>query len=675
MQRVSSIKENMQGEGWEKIYKEEALHIERICMRYLNDEQLAKDMVQDAFVIAIEKEKEIKHAEKRRFWVKKVAINEAFQYLKKNKKFSVLDIDTMEDVKDENDDETENDKRKIIENAEFSKEEITKTVNDLPTPQKAVFTLFVLEDYSHKEISEFLTITETASRTLLVRARKNIQNLLYEKAMNQNIDKKKGKKKALLLLPLFVKRKNNHYIDNLVKKNWKDAPIYKANVQDGWKNLVQRLPNNIQNQILAKSSLLINTTIKMFIGTTVAVSSISGDTPIVSENNKTNLNIAQSITESTTNLTDSTTYENTFPIDTLITTLPTKTFPQTDVTIQPLTTQQIKYNTENQQQKETQKNTSLIDKNKKQIENSNQPNENIEKSSPIDSPKNIVNNSTLISTIPTNNQLIKTVNTPLQNDEKQLVKTKNSNVSSITSNQNETKTTTQKDTVISDSTKTNTLTASNTNSPIAEEHNIIEKKETGKLTPLIPIHEIKCMLGVFPYTVPYYYSNPYDFKSDLTRMLTYYDFFQKKVFQSPVYEYIRSYTIGSFALTYNHLNFKNHQLGGSISITTIVNQVYRDAAYTDFMRTYREKHLGLLAHYQYNYFDKKNIKLYSGIHIGCDISFDDQVRFSFDNLKPTGQLTLIGLTYGNRWFGNAELGIGNMGIVRLGVGYRFKEIK
>ena len=51
---------------------------------------------------------------------------------------------------------------------------------ELPAGYRTVFNLYVMEDYTHKEIGEFLGISENTSKTQLYKARNFLQKRLRE---------------------------------------------------------------------------------------------------------------------------------------------------------------------------------------------------------------------------------------------------------------------------------------------------------------------------------------------------------------------------------------------------------------------------------------------------------------------------------------------------------------
>jgi RNA polymerase sigma factor (sigma-70 family) len=129
----------MQIESWAKIYQEEAINLQKICMRYLHDEETAQDIVQDTFIKAIENEESIKHGDKRKSWLRKVAVNETFQRLKKLNKIPIMNIEQVDELQSEEEEEMLTHERKIIEKANLSKQDILQTLNSIVISQKNRF--------------------------------------------------------------------------------------------------------------------------------------------------------------------------------------------------------------------------------------------------------------------------------------------------------------------------------------------------------------------------------------------------------------------------------------------------------------------------------------------------------------------------------------------------------
>tara|TARA_B110000285_G_scaffold26585_1_gene25874 strand:- start:1715 stop:2050 length:336 start_codon:yes stop_codon:yes gene_type:complete len=58
-----------------------------------------------------------------------------------------------------------------------------EAIGSLSPAYKAVFNLYVIEDYTHREIAEILGISEGTSKSNLSKAKLNLQKVLKEKFM------------------------------------------------------------------------------------------------------------------------------------------------------------------------------------------------------------------------------------------------------------------------------------------------------------------------------------------------------------------------------------------------------------------------------------------------------------------------------------------------------------
>ncbi len=59
-----------------------------------------------------------------------------------------------------------------------SEKEILEAIQQLSPVYRTVFNLYVLEGYSHREIANLLGITESTSRSNLVKARLKLKDIL-----------------------------------------------------------------------------------------------------------------------------------------------------------------------------------------------------------------------------------------------------------------------------------------------------------------------------------------------------------------------------------------------------------------------------------------------------------------------------------------------------------------
>jgi len=143
----------------EEIYHLFAGKLFSICLKYSKNKQEAQDNFQDGFVTIFDKIGQFKFNGSFEGWMKRVMINTVLiKYRKKN----VLNIVT-EDIPDE--------VIVDIDDDEISLDLLLNLIQSLPDRYRMVFNLYVLDGYSHREISKMLQIAEGTSKSNLARAR------------------------------------------------------------------------------------------------------------------------------------------------------------------------------------------------------------------------------------------------------------------------------------------------------------------------------------------------------------------------------------------------------------------------------------------------------------------------------------------------------------------------
>jgi RNA polymerase sigma factor (sigma-70 family) len=172
----------------ELIYIEYAPALLGICLRYMKERNTAEDVMQDAFVTIFTKIKQYKGKGSFEGWIKKITVNTALMQLRQNKKEFITDH-FVEDIKvelphHEREMEFNPDKPEmLIANTEFSQTEIIDAISLLPLGFRTVLNLYVIEGFKHKEISELLEISIGTSKSQLLRARKKLEDILYNIAL------------------------------------------------------------------------------------------------------------------------------------------------------------------------------------------------------------------------------------------------------------------------------------------------------------------------------------------------------------------------------------------------------------------------------------------------------------------------------------------------------------
>lgn len=158
------------------LYKQMYSKMLTICYRYSKRPEEAKDLLQDGFIKVFEKINKFNFKGSLEGWIRRIMVNNAIDYYRKNKnKYAISETHVEEDMLvDENEDDENLFK-------ELNAKEILACVQELSPSYKVVFSMFVLDGFSHKEIAEELNISEGTSKSNLAKAKRNLRELLEEK--------------------------------------------------------------------------------------------------------------------------------------------------------------------------------------------------------------------------------------------------------------------------------------------------------------------------------------------------------------------------------------------------------------------------------------------------------------------------------------------------------------
>jgi RNA polymerase sigma factor (sigma-70 family) len=161
------------------LYDRYASKLLSVCMRYAGNRTEAEEMLQEGLIRVFKNISTVRMNSTNcvYYWMKRIIINTALNYLRDNKKYRFLEpVDKIdENISDLSEKEESGDWFEKIE-----LDEIMQIIQSLPTGYKTVFTLYSIEEYSHYEISEMLGISVNTSKTQLMKARKAIIQKIKE---------------------------------------------------------------------------------------------------------------------------------------------------------------------------------------------------------------------------------------------------------------------------------------------------------------------------------------------------------------------------------------------------------------------------------------------------------------------------------------------------------------
>ena len=151
----------------EALYRGYSGKLMGICRHYVDSQEVAEDLLHDAFVVILSSIGQLRNPEKLEAWMGVIVKNLAIDYLKESQHFThpEEDID-IEDVPEET----------MYPVPPY--DDLVALIERLPEQYGKVFRLSVLEGLSHKEIGALLHIGEKSSSSNLFRARQVLQKEL-----------------------------------------------------------------------------------------------------------------------------------------------------------------------------------------------------------------------------------------------------------------------------------------------------------------------------------------------------------------------------------------------------------------------------------------------------------------------------------------------------------------
>lgn len=142
-----------------------------ICLRMLNNELDAEDVLQHSFVDVFSKLESYRHESSIGAWIKRIVINNCINHLKRSRlRFEELD-DKYHNVQEE----------AQYEAPGLSVDLVKQAMTELPDGYRVVFSLYLLEGYDHEEIAEILNISEATSKSQFHRAKKRLKEIIESK--------------------------------------------------------------------------------------------------------------------------------------------------------------------------------------------------------------------------------------------------------------------------------------------------------------------------------------------------------------------------------------------------------------------------------------------------------------------------------------------------------------
>ncbi|MFD2244816.1 RNA polymerase sigma factor [Pontibacter ruber] len=149
------------------LYERYASPMYGVCLRYLKNQMDAEEALLNGFMKIYKNIGQYEGKGSFEGWVRRVMVNEALGFLRKKEPLHLAIEDSHVQVAG-------------VSGADhdLAEGELMELLRTLPAGYRAVFNLYAIEGYSHKEIADMLGITEGTSKSQLSKARAMLQRRL-----------------------------------------------------------------------------------------------------------------------------------------------------------------------------------------------------------------------------------------------------------------------------------------------------------------------------------------------------------------------------------------------------------------------------------------------------------------------------------------------------------------
>jgi len=141
-----------------------------LTMRYARSTQEAEDILQEGFIKVFNNIQSFRSEAKLTTWMTRIMINTALNsHRQKLYMLPMVDVTELQIAEDES-----------LHLSDFKFSELVLMIQSLPDGCRAVFNLFAIEGYGHKEIGEMLGISEGTSKSQYNRAKSLLRSKLMQ---------------------------------------------------------------------------------------------------------------------------------------------------------------------------------------------------------------------------------------------------------------------------------------------------------------------------------------------------------------------------------------------------------------------------------------------------------------------------------------------------------------
>lgn len=155
--------------GQKALYEMFSAKMLAVANSYVNNLYDAEDILMNSFFTCFSKIDECREWKSFQYWLRKIVVNNAISFIRKNKNLLYADVEIADDYPDDDFNES------------FEDINLEEIFSKIPDGYRLIFNLYVFEEKKHHEIAEILNISEGTSKSQLSKSKKWIEDFLKQK--------------------------------------------------------------------------------------------------------------------------------------------------------------------------------------------------------------------------------------------------------------------------------------------------------------------------------------------------------------------------------------------------------------------------------------------------------------------------------------------------------------
>ena len=160
----------------ELLYKTFSAKMYGVCLRYAGNAEDAQDILQEGFIKVFRNLDRFRAEGSFEGWIRRIFVNTAIEHYRRTVNMYPVTESQENNVEDK--DWSAFDKLAV--------KDLMKLIQDLSPGYRAVFNLYVVEGYTHKDIAAMMGISEGTSKSQLARAKAILKNVITGKQKESN---------------------------------------------------------------------------------------------------------------------------------------------------------------------------------------------------------------------------------------------------------------------------------------------------------------------------------------------------------------------------------------------------------------------------------------------------------------------------------------------------------